>query len=74
VVDASLKDHEVRLLVSDLHAEIEMVAEQRDMIATEAERLRNALAHIANVRHWLNDDSDERVAYLQRVAREALSA
>ena len=38
----------------------------------EAERRRVALAHIANVTEWLTDDPHERVAYLQRVAQDAL--
>lgn len=40
----------------------------------EIDRLRSTLEHIAGVDHWLDDDLNERVAYLQRCAREALRA
>jgi hypothetical protein len=43
-------------------------------VRREIDSLRAALAHIANVQHWIDDDPNERVAYLQRCARDVLHA
>lgn len=55
-----------------------MTAEDVLMAAIEQERERRteellrSVAHIAAVREWLDDNANNRVAYLQSVARDAL--